>query len=93
MDVESLRGMLVVAATVFVAELADKTQLATLTFASTSNLSKFQVWLAASVGLIIATGLAVLAAHLLAPILRNLDMARIGGLIFVALGAWMIARG
>jgi len=93
MDGDSLRAMAVIVGSVFVAELADKTQIATLTFAASSSLSKFQVWIAASLGLILATGLAVIAAELLGPLLKQVDTNRIGGLIFLAIGGWMLIKG
>lgn len=87
-----LREFVLVAGTVFLAELADKTQLATLGFAATSKLSKLQVWLASSLGLAVASGLAVFLAAWLAPLLSKSGINRLSGLLFVAIGAWMLLR-
>ena len=51
-------------AIVFMAELGDKTQLATLLFASDRNLHPFMVFLAAAGALVVATGMAVLLGGL-----------------------------
>ena len=47
--------------TVFLAELGDKTQLATVLFASDGGKSKLMVFAAAGLALVASTGLAVLA--------------------------------
>lgn len=52
-------------ASVFIAELGDKTQLATMLFAADKDVSKFTVFIAASFALIVATALGVLAGSLL----------------------------
>lgn len=52
-------------ASVFIAELGDKTQLAIMLFAADKDVSKFTVFIAASFALIVATALGVLAGSLL----------------------------
>jgi len=62
MDVKIL---LTVFGAVFVAELGDKTQLATLLFAADESVNKLTVFVAASLALMVATGLAVLAGGMI----------------------------
>lgn len=50
---------------VFVAELGDKTQLATMLFATDKDVSKVTVFIAASLALVVASALGVLAGSLL----------------------------
>ncbi len=77
-------------AIVFVAELGDKTQLATLLFASDRNLHPFMVFLAAAAALVVATGMAVLVGNYGARYLEMLPLKLIAGIGFIAIGGWSI---
>jgi putative Ca2+/H+ antiporter (TMEM165/GDT1 family) len=55
------RSLLTVFGAVFVAELGDKTQLATMLFAADRNVSKLTVFAGASLALILASAVGVLA--------------------------------
>ncbi len=81
-------------ATVFLAELGDKTQLATLTFA-TSNSSRLSVFLGAACALVATSAIAVLAGEGIARLVSPLWLKRIAGIAFVVIGVWVIwsARG
>ena len=50
---------------VFLAELGDKTQLATMLFATDKEISKYMVFVAASLALVVASAIGVLAGSLL----------------------------
>ena len=52
-------------AAVFIAELGDKTQLATMLFAADKEVSKWTVFLGASAALVVATVIGVIAGTLL----------------------------
>ncbi len=77
-------------AIVFMAELGDKTQLATLLFASDRNLHPFMVFLAAAAALVVATGMAVLVGNYGARYLEMLPLKLIAGIGFIAIGGWSI---
>jgi len=77
---------LTVFGTVFVAELGDKTQLATMLFASDSSVSKYTVFLAASLALVVAAGLGVLAGTVLGELINPKYLQYIAGAGFVAIG-------
>ena len=77
-------------AIVFLAELGDKTQIATLLFASNRDVHPFLVFLAAAGALVVATALAVLVGNLGARYLEVLPLKLIVGIGFIALGGWSI---
>ena len=76
--------------TVFLAELGDKTQLATLLFASEKNTSPVLVFIAASAALVLSTAVAVALGHTAERALSMIPLKLIAGLGFVAIGAWTI---
>lgn len=76
--------------TVFLAELGDKTQLATVLFASSDERSSWLVFLAASAALIASTGIAVLLGLAAERWLSVLPLKLIAGGGFVLIGVWMI---
>ncbi|MDP6788674.1 MAG: TMEM165/GDT1 family protein [Rhodospirillales bacterium] len=84
--------LLSVFAAVFIAELGDKTQLATLLFASDRDLSPFMVFIAASSALVVSTALAVLVGNFAGRYLEALPLKLIAGVGFLAIGAWTIAE-
>jgi putative Ca2+/H+ antiporter (TMEM165/GDT1 family) len=71
--------------TIFIAELGDKTQLATLGFAS-GGTSRWTVFAAASLALVAASGLAVLAGETLGRLVSPVVLQRGAGALFIVLG-------
>lgn len=76
--------------TVFLAELGDKTQLATVLFASDQNSHKGLVFLAAASALVVSTALAVALGAGAEKYLAALPLKLIAGTGFVLIGAFMI---
>ena len=76
--------------TVFLAELGDKTQLATLLFATEKQYSPWQVFIAAGGALLASTALAVLLGTAAEKYLAALPLKLIAGIGFVLIGAWTI---
>lgn len=76
--------------TVFLAELGDKTQLATVLFASDGGKSKLLVFAAAALALVASTGLAVLAGAAADKWFSALPLKLIAGAGFVIIGALMV---
>ncbi|MBZ0093519.1 MAG: TMEM165/GDT1 family protein [Sulfuricellaceae bacterium] len=79
-------------ATVFLAEMADKTQLATLLFAAAGH-SKWTVFLGASLALVAASALGVLAGAALSRWLDAAYLKWVAGGLFIAVGLWTLVRG
>jgi Ca2+/H+ antiporter, TMEM165/GDT1 family len=80
-----LKLLLSAFASVFVAELGDKTQLATLSLASGGS-SRWSVFLGASLALIASTAIAVLGGELMARTIPPHLTKRLAGIIFIILG-------
>ena len=79
-------------AVVFVAELGDKTQLATLLFASDREQNPVLVFGAAASALVVSTAIAVLVGSQGARYLELVPLKLIAGLGFVALGGWTLVE-
>ncbi len=77
--------------TVFLAELGDKTQLATLLYAADRQHHPFAVFLAAGGALVASTALAVVLGAAAGRYLETIPLKLIAGLGFIAIGAWTIA--
>jgi len=77
---------------VFIAELGDKTQLATMLFAADKDVSKFTVFIAASFALIVATGFGVLAGSLLSAYINEKYLHYLAGAGFIIIGAYTLYR-
>jgi putative Ca2+/H+ antiporter (TMEM165/GDT1 family) len=77
---------------VFVAELGDKTQLATMLFAAKDGVSRWQVFAAASAALVVSTALGVIAGQAIASVVSERVLHWIAGIGFVAIGLWTLFR-
>jgi putative Ca2+/H+ antiporter (TMEM165/GDT1 family) len=78
---------------VFLAELGDKTQLATLFFATDAALSRWGVLAAAGGALVLSTGLAVTAGSMLGGWVDGRHLKVVAALGFLAIGLWILVRG
>ncbi len=79
-------------ATVFIAELGDKTQLATMLFAADKEVSKFTVLVGASLALIAATVISVLAGSIISQYISTKYLHYIAGIGFIGIGLWTLVR-
>ena len=89
MDIKTL---LTVFTTVFVAELGDKTQLATLLFASDREVSRWTVFVGAALALIVTSAIGVLAGGMVSEHIDEKYLHYIAGIGFVAIGVWTIFK-
>lgn len=81
-----------VAVTVFLAELGDKTQLATVLFAADSPARLWTVFAAASLALIAASAIGVAAGGVIARYVDPRYLSYAAGIGFVLIGVWTIWR-
>jgi putative Ca2+/H+ antiporter (TMEM165/GDT1 family) len=86
------RLFLTVFTTVFVAELGDKTQLATLLYAAEAAHPKLTVFLAASAALVLTSALGVLAGSALSAYLDPKLLRWVAGLGFIGIGVFTLVR-
>jgi len=78
--------------TVFLAELGDKTQLATLLYAARSPGARWTVFFGAAAALVLTSALGVLAGDLVARWVDPRTLSRLAGAGFVAIGLWTFAK-
>ena len=78
-------------AAVFLAELGDKTQLATLTLASGAS-SRWAVFAGSAIALVTTSALAVLGGDLVARWASPVWIRRAAGALFIALGVLSLAQ-
>ena len=83
---------LTVFTTIFVAELGDKTQLATLLYAADARHPKLTVLAAAAAALVAAASIGVLAGSLVGRHVSPKALSWVAGLGFIAIGIWTITR-
>lgn len=85
-----LKAAIAVFGTVFLAELGDKTQLATVLFASNRQHSALGVFLAAAAALVTSTAIAVAAGSALAHYVNTRHLSIVAGIGFIVIGAWTL---
>lgn len=77
---------------VFIAELGDKTQLATLLFASDTNTSKLTVFVGASLALIVTSAIGVAAGSVISQYISEKTLHYLAGIGFIAIGIWTLIK-
>jgi putative Ca2+/H+ antiporter (TMEM165/GDT1 family) len=78
--------------TVFLAEIGDKTQLATMLFAADKHVNNWHVFLASSCALVVAAAIGVFAGALLGKYISENTLRYAAGAGFIAIGLWTIIR-
>lgn len=77
---------------VFIAELGDKTQLATMLFAADKDVSKLSVFLGSSLALVVASGIGVLAGGVISQYISEKQLHYIAGIGFIGIGIWTLLK-
>ena len=81
---------LTVFGTVFLAELGDKTQLATVLFASRNTVSLWTIFIAASTALVLTSAIGVAAGAVISEYVNPRYLSYAAGIGFLVIGAWTI---
>jgi len=85
--------LITVFAAVFIAEMADKTQLVTMLFATDKAVSKWMVFFGSASALVLTSAIGVLAGTLLAQVINVKTMSVIAGAGFILIGIWTLYHG
>ena len=85
-----MRAYAVVFLSVLLAELGDKTQLATLLFATDPRVSRAGVFVASAGALVLSSLAAVVLGAQLGAWVQPGHLKVVAGLAFLAIGAWML---
>lgn len=83
---------LTILGTIFIAELGDKTQIATMLYASDKSVSKLMVFFAASLALVLASFVGVLAGSLLSVYVNERYLHYVAGIGFILIGVLTLYR-
>ena len=84
---------LTVFGSIFLAEMADKTQLATLLFAADREVSKWTVFFGSAGALVATSAIGVAAGALLSQAVSVRAMSIMAGIAFMLIGAWTLWHG
>jgi putative Ca2+/H+ antiporter (TMEM165/GDT1 family) len=76
---------------VFVAEIGDKTQLATVLFSAESGASRWAVFAGAASALAVAAAIGVLLGAQLERFVKPSTLKLVAGIGFIAIGVWTLA--
>ena len=88
----SIKVFFTIFVAVFLAELGDKTQLATMLFAADKEVSKVVVFLGASLALVVATLIGVLAGSVISEYISEKQLHYLAGVGFILIGIWTLVR-
>ena len=91
MSIRTMKSLFTVFLSVFVAELGDKTQVATLLFATDPSVSRFGVFIASSGALALSSLIAVLIGAGLSRVVSPSTLKIVAGIGFTVIGVWMLA--
>ena len=79
-------------ASVFIAELGDKTQLATMLFASDKEVSKLTVFVGAALALVVSSAIGVVAGSIVSQYVSARQLQYLAGIGFIAIGVWTLFK-
>ena len=78
---------------VFIAEMADKTQLVTMLFAADKDVGKMTVFMASALALVLTSAIGVAAGTLLSQVMNPKALSLIAGAGFIVIGVLTLYHG
>ena len=85
-----LRAFLSVFTTVFLAEMGDKTQLATMLFSAEAKVSKWLIFFAAALALVLTSAIGVIVGAQIERFVSPRALKIVAGVGFIAIGLWTV---
>lgn len=87
---DALETFITVFSTVFLAEIGDKTQLATMLFSANTKINKWIVFFASATALVLAAGLGVLIGAQIEKFISPQTLKWIAGIGFIVVGIYTL---
>ena len=87
-----LRVLTTVFTSVFIAELGDKTQLATMLFAADKETSRLTVFVGAALALVLTSAIGVVAGSVVSQDVSEKTLRYIAGIGFIGIGLWTLFK-
>ena len=87
-----LKILMTVFTSVFIAELGDKTQLATILFAADKDSSKLTVFVGAALALVLTSAIGVAAGWIVSQYVSEKTLQYVAGVGFIGLGFWTLFK-
>jgi putative Ca2+/H+ antiporter (TMEM165/GDT1 family) len=88
-----LKILTTVFTSVFIAELGDKTQLATMLFATNKDISKLTVFVGAALALVLTSAIGVAAGSIISQYVSEKTLQVLAGIGFIGIGIWTLVKG
>ncbi|MEO6365622.1 MAG: TMEM165/GDT1 family protein [Luteimonas sp.] len=85
-----MKAMLLIFVAVFLAEIGDKTQLATMLFSAEGKVSPLRVFLASATALVLAAAIGVAAGQFIERFVSPQTLKLVAGIGFIAIGAFTL---
>ena len=87
-----LKILVTVFTSVFIAELGDKTQLATMLFAADKDASKLTVFVGAALALVLTSAIGVAAGSIVSQYVSEKTLQYFAGVGFIGIGLWTLIK-
>jgi putative Ca2+/H+ antiporter (TMEM165/GDT1 family) len=87
-----LKILTTVFTSVFIAELGDKTQLATILFAADKDSSKLTVFVGAALALVLTSAIGVAAGSIVSQYVSEKTLQYVAGAGFIGIGLWTLIK-